>query len=311
MLTITHTHEAGTIIEGTSRGDGTAPILKDQRWRWGRSIGAWYRPNSRDHRPDHLRIHATVAALEAAGFAVTQELDESVRPTAEVEAGKLTRQAARVDALDAKAERKRDAADAAWDRHMQHVAVLPEGGEPIKVGHHSESRHRNAINRAHTSARRGIDAANEAERAAERANAAAHTTAARYSPQTVHNRIEKINADIRRIGRNIEGPVYDKEVGYVPATPEQKQRRAEHVAPRLEELRDRLAYWESVRATQIDEGTATDYRPEQITKGDAVKVRGEWLQVVRVNPKTVSVETAYSWTDKVEYAAIEDHRRAE
>ena len=40
MLTITHTPEAGTLIEGTSRGDGTAEILKASGWRWGRSIGA-------------------------------------------------------------------------------------------------------------------------------------------------------------------------------------------------------------------------------------------------------------------------------
>ena len=32
MLSITHTHEAGTIIEGTAKGDGSAAILKANRW---------------------------------------------------------------------------------------------------------------------------------------------------------------------------------------------------------------------------------------------------------------------------------------
>ena len=39
-LTIPHTHESGTLIDGTTRGDGTADALKATGWRWGRSIGA-------------------------------------------------------------------------------------------------------------------------------------------------------------------------------------------------------------------------------------------------------------------------------
>jgi hypothetical protein len=41
MLTITHTHAEGTLIEGTSKGGGTAEALKANAWRWGRSISAW------------------------------------------------------------------------------------------------------------------------------------------------------------------------------------------------------------------------------------------------------------------------------
>ena len=61
MLSITHTHEAGTIIEGTAKGDGSAAILKANRWRWGRSIDAWYVPNSRDRLPQHHIITRTAA----------------------------------------------------------------------------------------------------------------------------------------------------------------------------------------------------------------------------------------------------------
>lgn len=308
MLTITHTHEAGTIIDGTIRGDGTADILKAQRWRWGRSIAAWYVPMSRDRRPNLPRIRAAAAALEAAGFVVELEVDETTRSAAEVEAGKIERQAARVDALEAKAARQQAAAAEAWDRHERDVSRLPEGGEPIKVGHHSEGRHRAAIARADSSARRGIDAMHEAERAAERAEAATHTTSARYNPVTIHNRIEKIGADIRRAERQVIQDVYDAEHGYRPASESEKQARAGRVAPRLAELHDELAYWEGVRAEQIAAGAAPGYTREQINRGDAVKIRGNWRRVVRVNAKSVSVETGYSWTDTAPYAEIQDHR---
>lgn len=309
MLTITHTHEAGTIIEGTAKGDGTAAILKANRWRWGRSISAWYVPNSRDRLPQHHVITRTAAALEAAGFELeTLQLDMTTRSTAEVEAAKAERQAARIDALDAKAERKTSRADELWQKHGRDVASLPEGGEPIKIGHHSERRHRNAIDKAHNSARRGIDAQHEAEEAARRAEAAAHTTGARYNPVTVANRIEKIAADIRRWERQIDADVYDAEKGYRPATEEQKAKRAAHYAPRLDEMRDQLAYWQQVREDQIASGQATGYSPETVKKGDAVKIRGTWYKVARANAKTVSVETPYSWTDRSPWAEVQDHR---
>ncbi|MBM4498351.1 hypothetical protein GS469_06375 [Rhodococcus hoagii] len=38
-----------------------------------------------------------------------------------------------------------------------------------------------------------------------------------------------------------------------------------------------------------------------VTPGDLVKVCGQWRKVKRVNPKSVSVETGYSWTDTVKY----------
>lgn len=287
MLTITHNHEAGTIIDGTSKGDGSADVLKANRWRWGRSIAAWYVPQSRDRRANRHRIEATAAALREAGFEVETVIDDTPRPTAEVEAGKIARQADRVEALEAKADRKSAAADAAWEAAKRDLGRLPEGGEPIKVGHHSEGRHR----------------------AAERAETASHTTGARYNPVTVANRIEKIAADIRRAEREIEADRYDPEVGYLPASDELKAARAKRAAPRLAELRDKLEFWEGVRAEQIADRTATGYTREQIQNGDLVKIRGHWREVVRANPKTVSVTTGYSWTDTAPYAEIQEHKR--
>lgn len=62
MLTITHTHIAGTLIEGLSRGDGTGEVLKACGWRWGRSIGAWFVPQSRDRLPKAHVIQRTTSA---------------------------------------------------------------------------------------------------------------------------------------------------------------------------------------------------------------------------------------------------------
>ncbi|KGJ79295.1 hypothetical protein GY21_05785, partial [Cryobacterium roopkundense] len=187
-LTITHTHAEGTLIDGTSKGDGTAEVLTVSGWRWGRSISAWFIPQSRDRLPKLGTIERTTTALEAAGFTVTTSIDHTHRPMAEVEAGKAQRQVDRVDALEQKADRKATAETAAWDREHAALRRLPEGGEPIKIGHHSETRHRNAIAKADRATRAALDATADTQQAQARADAATHTTGARYSPVTVANR---------------------------------------------------------------------------------------------------------------------------
>lgn len=310
-LTITHTHTEGTLIDGTSKGDGTAEVLKASGWRWGRSISVWFVPQSRDRLPKLGTIERTTSALQAAGFTVTTSIDHAHRPMAEVEAGKMQRQVDRVDALEHKAERKSTAETAAWDREHAALRRLPEGGEPIKIGHHSETRHRNAIAKADRATRAALDATADTQQAQARADAATHTTGVRYSPITVANRIETLGAELRKLERRIIAPCYDDERGYIDATEAQKQARADRLAPHLAEKRDQIAYWEAVRAEQIATGQTTGHSRDTVKKGDRVKIRGHWRDVVRANTKTVSVTTDYSWTSTVPYAEIQQHQRPE
>lgn len=309
MLVITHTHEAGTLIDGTSRGDGTAEVLKANGWRWGRSISAWYVPHSRDHLPKIGVIGRTKRALEAADFEVATELDSTHRPTAEVEAGKILRQANRVEALEQKAERKGDEDQAAWDRARQALDRLPEGGEPIHVGHHSEGRHRNAIAKADTAMRRSVEASESAALAQVRADVATHTTDGRYAPVTVANRIEKIATDMRDRQRRIDGYTHTFSSTHSETTPAAAGERVLRLTAALDELADQLAYWKAVRAEQIATGKATGYTRDTIAKGDSVRIRGQWREVVRTNQKTVSVTSDYTWTNTAPYAEIQAHKR--
>ncbi len=133
MLTITHTREAGTLIDGTERGDGTNVVLKAHRWRFSRNLGTWYVPQSRDRAAKVRTIETTAAALREAGYDVQVTIDDTARAAAVVEADKIARQAARADALAAKADRKAGAADAAYARHEAAVERLPEGGSRSRL----------------------------------------------------------------------------------------------------------------------------------------------------------------------------------
>jgi hypothetical protein len=311
MLTITHTREAGTLIDGTERGDGTNVILKANGWRFSRSLAGWFIPQSRDRAAKAWKINATATALREAGHTVEVRVDDTARPAAVVEADKIARQADRAAALAAKADRKTAAADAAYARHEAAVERLPEGGEPIKIGHHSEKRHRRDTERAWSTLGTAVHAQRDAEDAQEAAATAAATTGARYNPVTVGNRIDRLAAQIRKYERELVTPVYDLDAGHRPATEREQARRRRRLEPAIAEARDNLAHWQGVRAQQIADGQVTAYGPHNVAKGDEVKIGHWWRRVARVNAKSVSVETDYSWTDRAPWHEVTDHRPAQ
>lgn len=304
-LSITHTHEDGTLIDGTARNDGTAAILKANRWRWGRTIGAWFVPQSRDRFAKMHTINATAEQLRAAGFTVTIDIDDNPRPVAVAEADKAAQLNARADALTHKAERRTAEAEAAWQANDAAFNALPEGGEPIKIGHHSERRHRAAIDKADRTMGRAVAAHEDAKTAEQRAKIAAAANDRRNNPVTVANRIAKLEADVRRARRALDAL---------------DGRRTDENADRWDALHtrrtlvlkrdtDALEYWQAVRAAQIEAGTAGNYSRETITPGDLVRDRWDsWHKVVKANAKSVTVEGPFG-THTLDYHKLTDHRQ--
>lgn len=311
MLVITHTHAEGTLIDGTSKGDGTAEVLKANRWRWGRSIGSWFIPRSRDNRPNHYTIDITANGLREAGFDVELELDESVRSAAEVEADKIARQEARAEALAAKAERKAEKEAAAWERSDRARNSLPEGGEPIKIGHHSENRHRRSIEKSWNALGNAVAATHESDEATRRAAVAEKAAAARYSVVQVANRIDKIKSEIRGINRLLDGYTRGRGTPYEEQVAPVTGQSREYQLSRLAEWTDAQTYWQGIRDEQIADGRATNYDKTTIAKDGAVKIRESWMKVKRANPKTVTVESGCGFDLKYTYAEIKDYKAPE
>ena len=321
-ITITHTHEAGTLVEGTSKGDGTNSVLKAHGFRWFPSVGCWGIQRSRDKMAQEWKINRAADALRAAGHDVDVQIDNAHRDTATVEADRADRQADRVTALEAKAERADRTAAAAEAARVRAVEVLPPGGEPIKIGHHSERRHRRAIEKAHTTMGKSIEADRDATRAHERAASAARTTDRRYQPQTVARRIETLEAEQRRDERELHGHTRtlfvspDTGQKAVDTFPAASGRRREQLETRMSQRADDIAYWKAVRAQQIADGIATNYGPDTIAVGDLIQYdnRSWWSRVVRINKKSVSVETQindqYARRHTVPYAEVTGHKPA-
>lgn len=64
---VTHTEEEGVVVRGTRRGDGSAPVLRDQGLKWHRREGYWYLPGTRG-AAGTARVGAVRDALRTAGL---------------------------------------------------------------------------------------------------------------------------------------------------------------------------------------------------------------------------------------------------
>lgn len=304
MIQLTHTAAHGSLVEGTTRGDGSAPILKANGWRWSRGLAAWYLPQSRDREPRVLVLERTRDQLADAGLEVSLGIDYTQRPTEEVERDREERAQARAERLGRRAVADADAAAAAEERGRRISAGIPLG-QPLLIGHHSERRHRRDIGRIHQSIRQSIEAEQRSAENARRAELAATESDRRRNPLQVARRITDLEREQRRIRRSIEGYTRGREL-VPPAAGDHAARLERELAGTTEQLE----YWQRVRQAQVDEGLATDYSREVIDRGDSIEYRGSWYEVVRANPKSVSVRSRVggNWTDTIPYTQITGHR---
>lgn len=298
MIAITHTPEAGTILEGSTKGDGTNHIFNSggRHWRWSRNLGAWYIPRSRDTAAHIALITQTAEQLRAVGHDVVVAIKGGHRSTIDVESDRAERQQDRAQALTAKAERRTAAAHTAHD-HARQLADQVPFGQPILVGHHSEGRMRRHAQRIHAAMDATVKAATLAEQTQRRAAVAATGTAAKYHPVTVANRIGTLTAERNRITRHLDGhtrtvAVMNDGTRHVETTPAATGTYRGQLTERLAVITDQQTYWQRIREQQITDGEVTGHGPATINKGDAVQIRGRWYEVVRVNKKTVTVPAA-------------------
>ena len=304
MISITHTSASGTLVEGTSKGDGSAEILKVNGFRWSRNLGSWYLPRSRDQKPKTAIIHRASEQLRGAGNTVRESIDSTPRLEAEVETDRAAHDAARAERREVKAARLHDLAATQQARADAYDRQLPPMGQPILIGHHSEAKHRRTLERARAMTLRTMDTKKAATEMDEAARVAASATTHRHNPVTVGNRIKTLQAELRGLESQLTtATTTEKEKPWAPA-------RAAELKAQILTHEDKLTYWSSIRAEQIATGQIVDYSKDTISKGDLVHYLGDWYPVVRANAKSVSIRQhpERSWTHTVEYHKLTGHK---
>lgn len=314
MITITHSFTEGTLVDGMTRGDGSYEILRGLGWRWFRSLNTCGIQQSRDRLAKNWMISAAVTALRAAGLEVAEpEIDNDPRPMEEREADRAARMDERAERLADRA-RRRAAESTAAETEARRLGAAMQG-EPIKIGHHSERRHRRDLERVHTLDEKSWRLGREAQHAANGAQSAAAHMRHREDPHRTARRLETLGAERRKVQRDLDGytrnfrdghgEIYTREI-HEPATGEWRERLLERVA----DLDEQIRYWAEHLEQAIADGT---YRPvvvANIQPGDLIRVSVGWERVAKVNKTTITVVAPGGWNNKVKIVDILEHRSA-
>lgn len=286
-IEITHTRREGTLIEGTSRGAGSAEILRlreygriqRQPFRWSRNLDCWYLPHSRDHATYTPSLELLAQRLREKGFEVTLTVDNADRRSfSEAEEEREEKAEGRADRFGEYAASAAQSSEAAWKKSHD-ISERFAFGQPILVGHHSEGRARRDHARMDDAMRKSIGDSNRAAHWSGRAQAAASYQQFKKDPGRTLRRLDKLRADLRAVEKWQRGESA-KGFSRSPADPELK---IEH-----QELTEEIARWEKVIKDAEAEGFKVWSRAD-FKCGDFVLYRGTWYEVLRVNPKSVTI----------------------
>ncbi len=288
-LTIFYSPRTGLLVTGTVKGDGAHSILN--RRQWGPNLsqqlkhsynigedGAWYLPQSRDRRSSRYRhtIDALAAALRAAGHAVTVEINDSDRRTVEErEADFISRARARVERYGTYASNAAGRAEALTDQAREMGEGIPLG-QPILRGHHSEKRDRGYRERMLAKDERAADERGKATYWAGRTQAAENHQRHRYDPTVIAGRVETLTTELRRLEHNTAARDHAN-----PAV------RADWQAE-TEDVTERLNFWKA-RLAEAEENGFKVWSRTDFQRGDFALIDGQWYEIVRANPRTVTV----------------------
>ncbi|MDJ0386123.1 DUF3560 domain-containing protein [Streptomyces sp. G-G2] len=286
-ITIKHTRREGTLVTGTGRGDGSGEILKRRVYGWSsrpykysRNLGCWYFPHSRDKQADTRAINQLAENLRAGGFTVAVTVDEDDRRTfAQAEADRVERAEGRAERFGGYADSAATNADALHAKARSMASRIPFG-QPVQSGHYSENSDRRFRERIHDTFGKSIKEDDRAAHWSNREEAAANYERYRNDPPRTLRRIEKLEADLRHWDRVLSGETGSWNLEDAEEAAEVRRRRAE-VAEEREE-------WRKIIAEAEKEGFKV-WSKGDFTRGDYVRCRGRWYEVLRVNPKSVTV----------------------
>ncbi|WP_435112740.1 DUF3560 domain-containing protein [Nocardiopsis synnemataformans] len=290
-IRITHTRAEGTLVAGTSKNDGTGPHLRAAGYRFSQNLpisAGWYVRNWRDKAAKQWHIDDAARRLREAGYTVEVDVDNVIagRSFAEAEQERYDRAGERAD----RAETYGANASASAHAHLPRYQQMSEGwplGQPL-ISDSARAFHRRMM-RADDAYRR--DAA-KASYWAEVAFSSEHVKSFRQNIPRTLRRIEKLEADERRLVRDIDAhprEKYPKTVASWEAD--------------LDYLREKLEYWR-VHVAQTEAAGVKLWR-----KADFVRVHGHWVQVVRVNEKSLSIPRAHLWITGPEVVTVEQARK--
>lgn len=252
--------------------------MKSVGFKWSSAQMKWY-------AKDNDRTRKVANELATQGEDVGEHLTFEQKMERDKE--RAERRQERLGEKAGKLERK---SEALLDQAHKMASVIPFG-QPILVGHHSEGRDRRFRGRIHDKFGKGFETMDEAKEVSQRLEGSQALSQKRESPGYMSRKIDQLEADLRK---------FERDKG-------QWQGHLAEWEKRTNDLKEQITYWKK----QLEEAGGLKVTPDDVKVGDEILYLGTWYEVVRVNPKTVTIKNWLDipkWTWGAEYSKIREVR---
>lgn len=215
--------------------------------------------------------------------------------------GKNDRSLARVERLEAAAERREQQAEASFKRAHDISDTIPFG-QPILVGHHSEGRHRRDLARIDAAGFKGVALMKDKADFEYRARGAEARVERQESIPFCQRRINDAETELRSIDRKLKG-----EGMLSGGAPEPGSVYHTRLMRWKEEQEEKRAYWQA----KFEALGGLQFNKDEVRAGALLRREnrpGTVYRIIRVNRKTVTVRqeggASDGWEWKVPYAEL-------
>ena len=195
-----------------------------------------------------------------------------------------------------KAEKLKTEGAALIEKSHKMGDIIPFG-QPILVDHHSEGPDRRYRDKIQRTFLKGADSLEQADEYARKAE----TLSRPENSGTMLRRVEKLKAERRRhLGE------LDRQLDHIEKGFDSQLSRAglEYAEAQVDKLDEMIEYWEK----RIDESGVKVWGPRDFHKGEQIKTRFGWAEVIKPNKKTVKVRfLAYAsddWRQDADFSKV-------
>lgn len=287
-VTVEHSGD-GTILHFAKDDMQAREAAKAVGARWSRNLGAWYLPRNQTESTRRMKV-AQLQSKLGDSVHVVDAGHGKTSTAAEREAERKAASAARAERLDARAAKHLAERDARFKR-ADDISQRRPFGQPILVGHYSERGARADQRRIETNMDKGVEAGAKAAYTQRLADAARKNATGTESPLLRQRRIDRNEAEIRKIDREITA----HKAALDRSGASYNTSYMDSLTARRAELADQVAHDKA----QIEASGFKGVNPAEVKVGDMIQYRGRTHIVTKVNKTTFSVPTPYSWEDKV------------
>lgn len=240
---------------------------------WSRNTGHWV------SKAKEGNLHYAETLALKAGLSKGNDIGEKISYAEKIEKT-IEKANERSERFSSLSENLKNKSSEKITQSMKMLEGLPMG-QPILVGHYSERSHRALINKSHNTMDKAMELEKKGNYYQDRAEASkSFGDTSKFSD--IQYLTERVKECKKILNNCMEGDY-------------------------KESIKDKLSFFEN-KIKEAEEKGVPVFDKEKLEGKKFIRDRHGWRKIIKLNKTTVSVDSGYSWADKIEYSKIKESK---